>query len=96
MSRIISVFLSFPLILFLFVTPAVAKEPGWSDYRVLLKRHVKTDMLKGERVNRVDYSGIARDPRWRKVLQRLANYPLHRLKTRKERLAFYINAYITS
>ncbi len=93
MSRTITVFLLFPLILILFITPAVATEPGWSDYRVLLKRHVKTDMRKGGRVNWVDYSGIARDPRWRKVLQRLASYPLHRLKTRKERLAFYINAY---
>ncbi len=93
MSRTISVFLLFPLILILFINPAVATEPGWSDYRVLLKRHVKTDMRKGGRVNWVDYSGIARDPRWHKVLQRLASYPLHRLKTRKERLAFYINAY---
>jgi len=79
--------------MFLFSGSAVASEPGWSDYRVLLKRYVKTYVHKGSRVARVDYSGIARDPRWKKVLRRLANYPMHKLKTRKERLAFHINAY---
>ncbi|MCP3669960.1 MAG: DUF547 domain-containing protein [Gammaproteobacteria bacterium] len=68
----------------------MATEPGWSDYRALLKRHAKTDTRKG---GWVECSGIVNDPCWRKVLQQLASYPLHRLKTKKERLAFYINAY---
>ncbi len=89
--KLLFVFLT--LIPLLFTTQIVAKEPGWSDYRVLLKRYIKTDVRKGGRVNLVDYTGIARDPRWKKVLQRLANYPIHRLKTKKERMAFYINAY---
>ncbi len=73
--------------------PAVSKEPGWSDYRVLLKRYVRPGVRNGVRVNLVDYTGIARDPRWPKVLKKLAKYPEHRLKTKKERMAFYINAY---
>jgi hypothetical protein len=93
MSRLISISVLFSLILVLIAVPVVAKEPGWSDYRVLLKRYVKTEMRKGVRVNWVDYSGIAKDPRWKKVLKRVANYPLRRLKTKNERLAFYINAY---
>ncbi len=80
-------------ILILFSAPAVSKEPGWSDYRVLLKRYVRSGVHKGVRVNWVDYSGIAQDPRWPKVLDRLAKYPEHKLRTRNERLAFYINAY---
>jgi len=93
MSRFKLLFLLFPLFLLLVSAPVVASEPGWSDYRVLLKRYVKTGVRKGGRVTWVDYGGIARDPRWKRVLKRLAKYPLHRLKTRNERLAFHINAY---
>ncbi len=93
MSRYRFLLILVPLTLFLVSAPVVASEPGWSDYRVLLKRYVKNGVRKGDRVTWVDYKGISRDPRWKKVLRRLANYPTHRLKTKKERLAFYINAY---
>lgn len=74
-------------------TPVAAQEPGWSDYRILLNRYVKSGVRNGVRVNLVDYTGIAKDPRWPKVLRELANYPEQRLKTKSERTAFYINAY---
>ncbi len=79
--------------LILLSTPVISKEPGWSDYRVLLQRYVRPGVRNGVRVNLVDYTGIAQDPRWPKVLRTLANYPEHRLGSNKERMAFYINAY---
>lgn len=88
--------LVFPLIflcLILFPIGSVAMEPGWSDYRGLLRDYVRTEVRHGASVSWVDYSGIAKDPRWPKVLDRLARYPADKLKTRNERLAFYINAY---
>ncbi len=80
-------------VLIMLSTPVASKEPGWSDYRVLLQRYVKPGVRGGVQVNLVDYSGIARDPRWKKVLSRLAQYPEHQLRTKRERTAFYINAY---
>jgi Protein of unknown function, DUF547 len=74
----------------LFSISSAAREPGWSDYRGLLRDYVRTN---GAGVSWVDYSGISRDARWPKVLERLARYPTSKLKTRSERLAFYINAY---
>ncbi len=92
LSRLILPLLLLP-VLILLSAPAVSQEPGWSDYRVLLQRYVKPGMRNGVRVNLVDYTGIARDKRWPKVLQELANYPEHKLRTKSERAAFYINAY---
>lgn len=79
--------------LIIFSTPVASKEPGWSDYRILLKKYVKPGVRNGVRVNLVDYTGIARDPRWPKVLHKLAKYPEGRLRGKNERMAFYINAY---
>jgi hypothetical protein len=81
------------LSLIMLPTYAVSQEPGWSDYRVLLQRYVKPGIRNGVRVNLVDYTGIARDRRWQKVLHNLAKYPAHKLRTNEERAAFYINAY---
>jgi hypothetical protein len=81
------------LTLILFSIGALAVEPGWSYYRGLLKDYVRTEVRHGTSMSWVDYSGIAKDPRWPKVLDRLAKYPVHKLKTRNERMAFYINAY---
>ncbi len=92
-----SLFRSTFLILFsgliMLSNPVASQEPGWSDYRILLKRYVKSGVHNGVWVNLVDYTGIARDPRWQKVLKKLAQYPEHSLRTKKERMAFYINAY---
>lgn len=93
MSLFRLLFISTFSILITLSTPAISQEPGWSDYRVLLKRYVKPGIRNGVRVNLVDYTGIARDKRWQKVLHKLATYPEHKLRTKKERAAFYINAY---
>jgi hypothetical protein len=79
--------------LIMLAAPVMSKEPGWSDYRILLQRYVKPGVRNGVRVNLVDYTGIAGDPRWQKVLNKLARFPQHKLKNKKERTAFYINAY---
>ncbi len=86
-------FLSIFFIFIVLSIHVVAQEPGWSDYRALLKQYVKPGVRNGVQVNLIDYTGIARDRRWQKVLQKLAQYPEHKLRTKQERAAFYINAY---
>lgn len=86
-------FLSIFSILIALSTPVLSQEPGWSDYRAILKQYVKPGVRNGVRVNLVDYTGIGRDRRWQKVLNKLAKYPEHKLRTKNERAAFYINAY---
>jgi hypothetical protein len=93
MSRFTLLILLFLSAMIMLSAPVASKEPGWSDYRVLLKRYVKSGVRNGVRVNLVDYTGIARDPRWKKVLNKLAQFPEHKLNNNKERTAFYINAY---
>jgi hypothetical protein len=93
MSSLRLLFISMFIVLISLSAPVVSQEPGWSDYRAVLKQYVKPGIRNGVRVNLVDYSGIARDRRWQKVLRNLANYPEHRLRSTSERTAFYINAY---
>ena len=42
---------------------------------------------------RVDYAGLAGDPRWRQTVQSLEATPASERKTREQQLAFWINAY---
>lgn len=41
----------------------------------------------------VDYAGLKRDPRWQRIVQMMADFPLQRLTTVDEKFAFYINGY---
>jgi hypothetical protein len=83
------------LAVFIFIFPllASAQEPIWNEYASILKRHVTPQTKQGIKLNWVDYSGLKQDPLWPKVIQRVQGYPTATLKGRKEKLAFYINAY---
>ncbi len=83
------------LCLFLAAAPVSAAESPdlWDQYDALLQRHVHQGSRHGIKLNLVDYDALSRDPLFKALLKRLASYPKDRLVTRKEKLAFYINAY---
>lgn len=72
---------------------AHAAEPDWSDYAQLLKKHVSSGEIDGVKLNRVNYTAWKDDPLWPKVISQLEAVPADELKTREDKLAFYINAY---
>lgn len=72
---------------------AHAAEPDWSRYGDLLAKYVSASTRNGVRLNVVDYAGLKACGELEAVAAQLAAYPLEKLVTREEKLAFYINAY---
>jgi len=70
-----------------------AAEPDWNSYDTLLQRYVKADIKNDTKLNWVHYSGLKDDPDFTAVVAQIADYPVDKLTTRQEKLAFYINAY---
>ncbi len=70
-----------------------AAEPDWANYTAILQKNVRRRTVAGISGNYVNYAAIKADPRWPGVVKLVANYDLGKLKTRNEKLAFYINAY---
>lgn len=52
-----------------------------------------TQSVDAEVGTRVDYSGLAKEPRWKQLLSRLASVHPSEFGSRQEKLAFWINAY---
>jgi len=66
--------------------------PGYAPlYAELLSEY--THSVDAEVGTRVDYSGLAKEPRWKRLLSKLAEMDPSRLGSREEKLAFWINAY---
>jgi len=80
-------------VLLLVAGSATAREPDWSAYTRLLHRHVQHGRLDGVKLNEVDYQALGEDPDFAAVVTLLENFSPDRLSGRRERLAFYINAY---
>jgi len=72
---------------------SLAAEPDWSAFDTLLKQNVASGTKDGVRLNTVDYAAIRRDPAYQQVLKQVQSYNLRELKTKEEKLAFYINVY---
>ncbi len=72
---------------------AHAEEPAWTSYRKVLKRYVRYGTVKGVKTAYVKYRSLRNSSDWKKTVNNLANYDVRKLKTRREKLAFYINAY---
>lgn len=70
-----------------------AAEPDWAPYTAILQKNVGRRTVAGITGNYVNYAAIKADPRWPGVVRMVAGYDLGKLKTRNEKLAFYINAY---
>lgn len=65
----------------------------WSLYAQLLHRYVKPGTKDGIAVNLVNYAGLKNDPMFPQLLGQLRAYDPMLLTTKKQREAFYINAY---
>jgi len=73
--------------------PARAVEPDWQGYARILRMHVSEGVRDGVTLATVDYPAIRQDSDWPRLLGMLAGFDPASLKGKKERLAFYINAY---
>lgn len=71
----------------------VADSFDWDLYDQLLSEYVSEGEKQGSPVNLVDYSGLRTDARFEVLIDQLKNYPQPNLKSREEKLSFYINAY---
>ena len=70
-----------------------AEEPDWQILNVLLKENVSSGKRNGVELNLLDYRRFQQDARFETVINQVQKFPLARLQTDEERLAFYINAY---
>ncbi|MBL4680559.1 MAG: DUF547 domain-containing protein [Pseudomonadales bacterium] len=70
-----------------------ATEKLWDVYDSILIRHVSSSSRQGIEVNLVDYAGFQKDPAFAGLVEALRAYPVSTLKSKNEKLAFYINAY---
>lgn len=70
-----------------------AAEPDWTPYAALLGKHLSQGEKNGVALNLVDYPALKADPAWPAVVQLVEGFPLERLSSRPEQLAFYINTY---
>ncbi len=78
--------------LLLLAANVVAEEPKWTSYQWVLN-HVKPGVKNGVSLMQVDYQTIKTNGSLEKAYQQLSAFKLERLSNRKEKLAFYINAY---
>lgn len=70
-----------------------AGQADWSTYNRLLQIHVTPKTVKGIKLNYVDYQSLFKDPDFQHVITYVESFPVNSLKTRDERLGFYIKAY---
>jgi len=78
---------------FIWIGASLGAEPDWTDYTALLQQHVHAGVIAGIRLNQVDYPAIRHDPRFGDAIRQIAGFHLQQLRSREERMSFYINAY---
>lgn len=71
----------------------VAGAFDWALYDQLLSEYVSEGERQGSPVNLVDYSNLKKDARLQVLINQLESYPQSNLKSRQEKLSFFINAY---
>jgi len=70
-----------------------AKAFEFSDWDILLKKHVKPGLVDGISLNTVVYGKLRLDPVFHRLENNLKSFPLSKLRTNQEKLAFWINVY---
>ncbi len=65
----------------------------FSTWDGLLKKYVAPKTINGVYLNAVDYNKLGKDQKWMKLVKDLEKVSLSSLKTREEKLAFWINVY---
>ncbi len=72
---------------------AAAEEPDWTSYQALLNSHVQPGKKHGVALMLVDYPAMISDGSLDGVYRELSEFNPEHLQGRREKLAFYINAY---
>ena len=65
----------------------------FSDWDVLVKKHVAPKIVDGVLINSVDYISLKEDPLFFSLSSRLKFYPLESFESDKSKLTFWINVY---
>jgi len=79
------------LSIFMWASPATAFDfSGWDE---LLKKHVKVQTKSGVRFSAVNYPAMKKDAHFFKLITELKKFSPDSLKSKKEKLAFWINSY---
>ena len=79
------------LIALMWVIPVYAFD--FSDWEVLIKKHVSPKTVDGILINAVDYKNLKNELGFNKLLARLNSVRMDSLKSREEKLVFWINTY---
>ena len=75
------------------LAPSSAWAFDFSGWGGLLKKYVEPTTIAGVRLAGVDYVAIKKDPAYSKLVADLKSFSPATLKTDKEKMAFWINAY---
>jgi hypothetical protein len=65
----------------------------FSSWDGLLKKYVAPKTINGVKLQAVDYKKLGKDQAYKKLIKDLENTSLSSIKTREEKLTFWINAY---
>ena len=65
----------------------------FSDWDALIQDHVSPKVVSGILIHAVNYKDLKKDPKFSNLVSRLRSVRLDSLKTREEKLAFWINTY---
>jgi len=84
----------FAMILFLlYFNVSFAGAFDFSGWDALVKKHVNTVTIDGVVLNSVAYKNLKGDPGYKKLIDALKTASLDDLKTKEEKLSFWINTY---
>ncbi|MFO1472892.1 MAG: DUF547 domain-containing protein [Turneriella sp.] len=76
-----------------FFSPLAAAEPDYSALNRVLAKHVQAGARAGIPANLVNYKKLSKDADFTAAVKAISEFDTTQLKTRNEKLAFYINAY---
>lgn len=79
------------VVILLSVVPVAAFD--FSDWNALIKKHVSLKKVDGVMINAVNYKNLKSDEKFKKLALRLNSVREDSLKTRDEKLSFWINTY---
>lgn len=77
----------------LLFSPLAAAEPDYSALNRVLAKHVKAGARAGISAHLVNYKQLSKDADFTAAVKAISEFDTTQLKTRSEKLAFYINAY---
>jgi hypothetical protein len=93
-GSLINKLLNFFLISILFLVSSTNVQAfDFSDWDLILKKYIKSELIEGVNLNTVAYGKLMQDPVFHRLVNNLKSFPLSRLKTREDKLSFWINVY---